>query len=177
MELKTYTRARAATAAARKALAGHADFIVAIEPTVQGDRFGAIAALTADAGQDIVEAVHEAGFGVLVAPAEEHPTETVTETPVEDVLAEADADVEAAIAALEEEATPAPAKPKSGYIRGTSTVDTPCAIVWEIASGMLEANPKVTRKEIMDACMQTGVTYGTARTQYDRWRKARKNAE
>ena len=63
-----------------------------------------------------------------------------------------------------------PKKSKSGYIRGGSTVDGPCGLVHMIADRMIAENPEATRKEIMAACMREGVTYGTARTQYQKWK-------
>jgi len=75
--------------------------------------------------------------------------------------------------ALTETAPEAPAAPKkkaSTYIRGNSTVMTPCARVHFTADRMLAEDPTVTRKAVMAACMAAGVTYGTARTQYQKWK-------
>ena len=66
-------------------------------------------------------------------------------------------------------------KPKkvSTYIRGNSTTMTPCARVHFIADRMLAEDPSsATRKAVMAACMEAGVTYGTARTQYQKWKSA-----
>lgn len=69
----------------------------------------------------------------------------------------------------------APAKKsKSGYIRGNSTIGGACAMVHGIATKMTAENPGVSRKEIMAACMEAGVTYGTARTQYQKWKENQK---
>lgn len=73
-------------------------------------------------------------------------------------------------APAEDPEAPAVKKSKSGYIRGKSTAQGPCAFVWAIADAMIYDNPNATRKEIMAACMASGVTYGTARTQYQKWK-------
>jgi len=68
--------------------------------------------------------------------------------------------------------TKAPVKRKSNYIRGNSTVMTPCARVHFIADRMAAEDPAVARKAIMAACMAAGVTYGTTRTQYQKWKNS-----
>lgn len=59
------------------------------------------------------------------------------------------------------------------YIRGASSCMRPCDKVHAVAASMFEDDPKVTRKEIMEACMAVGVTFGTARTQYQAWKAGR----
>ncbi len=54
-----------------------------------------------------------------------------------------------------------------------STIEKPTKAVWTIADEMKAANPNVTRKEIVDECIRRGVAFYTARTQYQRWRKAK----
>lgn len=54
--------------------------------------------------------------------------------------------------------------------RGTSTVDGPCYTTWAIADDM----PGAKRKDVIAACQAAGVTFYTARTQYQKWSKARK---
>ncbi len=51
-----------------------------------------------------------------------------------------------------------------------SNVTNPCKLVWEIAIRM-EGQP---RKDVIAACVEAGVAYYTARTQYQSWYSARK---
>lgn len=54
-----------------------------------------------------------------------------------------------------------------------STAIRPTKLVWEIADQM----PKASRKEVMAACVEAGVAYGTARTQYQAWFKASQDSK
>lgn len=58
-------------------------------------------------------------------------------------------------------------------LRGTSTVLKPTKLVWSIAEGIIKKNPKATRKDILAACDKAGITYYTARTQYQLWRSSK----
>lgn len=60
-----------------------------------------------------------------------------------------------------------------GYISESSTVSGAVALVHQIADSM----PKAKRSEVIEACRKAGVAYGTARTQYQRWRSNKKEAE
>lgn len=99
------------------------------------------------------------------APIETNIPESVYVTRIRDLTLE-----EWVEAAQPAEEAPAPKKSKSGYIRGSSIVGGPCGLVHAIADQMIAENPEATRKEIMAACMAEGVTYGTARTQYQKWK-------
>lgn len=55
-------------------------------------------------------------------------------------------------------------------IRRKSVTDTPVAIVHQICSGLREANPNATRKEMLAACARVGIATNTARTQYQVWK-------
>lgn len=46
-----------------------------------------------------------------------------------------------------------------------STASKPCSLVWEICEQMKGAK----RKEVLAACVEQGVAYYTARTQYQQW--------
>ncbi len=65
--------------------------------------------------------------------------------------------------------TPAPATKPRGP-RGHSTIDGPCFTVWSVADEMTDAK----RGEVIAACQALGVAFYTARTQYQKWSKARK---
>lgn len=54
-----------------------------------------------------------------------------------------------------------------------SKVIRPTKMVWEIADSM----PKASRKEVMEACVNAGIAYGTSRTQYQAWFKASQEAK
>ncbi len=48
-----------------------------------------------------------------------------------------------------------------------STIKLPTKKVWDIADKM----PGAKRKDVIEACVQQGIAYGTARTQYQHWFK------
>jgi hypothetical protein len=54
-------------------------------------------------------------------------------------------------------------------VKHTSTIDSPCAFVHEMAAKMHAANPDVRRKDVVAACIAAGVNRSTARTQYQIW--------
>jgi hypothetical protein len=54
-----------------------------------------------------------------------------------------------------------------------STVEKPTKLVHAIADMMADANPDVTRKEIIAACTEAGIAYYTILTQYQAWKAAR----
>lgn len=50
-------------------------------------------------------------------------------------------------------------------INRESTIKRPCFVVWDTADNM----PGARRKDVIEACVQAGVAYYTARTQYQLW--------
>jgi len=59
-----------------------------------------------------------------------------------------------------------------------SSVIKPTKFVWHVADEMnaraaAAGQPAPTRKEVQDECVRRGVASGTARTQYQAWKKAR----
>ena len=50
-----------------------------------------------------------------------------------------------------------------------------CAVVWGIAEKMLKDGAK--RKNIIEACVEHGVAYYTARTQYQKYTEAVREAQ
>lgn len=155
MELKTYSRGRAAVAAAHKALDHLAPFVVGIEQSqVTGDRFSAVVEVKSGGGKEIADAVVAAGFivktGFVVEPPpapEPEPETTSTEA--------------------------APKKSAGNYRKEASKVKGACAMVHEIASAMHLDNPSVKKAEVIEACRNSGVAFGTARTQYQKWLSAK----
>ncbi len=61
----------------------------------------------------------------------------------------------------------------TGDILRTSTVESPCFIVWDMADKMKGAR----RKDVIAACVAKGVAFYTARTQYQLWLTAKKADE
>lgn len=59
-----------------------------------------------------------------------------------------------------------------------SEIEKPCNQVWEIAIEMNavvhQGEPAPKRKDVIAACVEQGVAYNTARTQYQAWFKASK---
>jgi hypothetical protein len=63
-----------------------------------------------------------------------------------------------------------------------SSVERPVKRVWAIADEMIAAAlaaglPKPSRKEVQDECVARGIASGTARTQYQAWKKANDSAK
>jgi len=58
-----------------------------------------------------------------------------------------------------------------GEPRNRSTVDAPCALVWDLAQEIV-VKGKGTRKDVIAAAVDKGVNKFTARTQYQRWHEA-----
>jgi hypothetical protein len=58
-----------------------------------------------------------------------------------------------------------------GEPRNRSTVDSPCALVWDLAQAIV-VEKKGARKDVIAAAVEQGVNKYTARTQYQRWHEA-----
>lgn len=54
-------------------------------------------------------------------------------------------------------------------ITNESTIERPCKRVWVIADEMHAANPNCKRREVLAECVNQGIAYYTARTQYQQW--------
>ena len=162
MEIKTYSRGRSAVAAAKKALAYLDAFITDISPAAHGDKFTAIVTVKPSGGKEIVEAVMVAGFGAVIAKG--------ADKEIEDLSSDEEGEPSEAEELIEDEGgdplpTDAPRK-KGGYINEHSNVIGACALACAIARSM----PDAPRKEVIAACRQAGIAYGTARTQLQRVR-------
>ena len=59
-------------------------------------------------------------------------------------------------------------KKATHYINERSKIVGPCGQVHAIASSLRTAS----RKEVIQACREAGIAYGTARTQYQKWHAA-----
>jgi hypothetical protein len=57
-----------------------------------------------------------------------------------------------------------------------STIESPTKTVWVIADEMMLENPKVPRRDVIAACVNRGIAYFTARTQYQQWLQARRES-
>jgi hypothetical protein len=51
--------------------------------------------------------------------------------------------------------------------RNASTVESPVKRVWAIADSM----PDAKRKDVIAACIEEGIAFFTARTQYQKWKQ------
>lgn len=69
----------------------------------------------------------------------------------------------------------APALPNANGIVRASVVVRPVKLVHAIAAGMYNADPTVTRKAVIAACVAQGIATHTARTQYQVWFTAQRN--
>lgn len=54
-------------------------------------------------------------------------------------------------------------------IKTVSDIERPTKAVWHIADELSQANPNVRRKDVIAECVNRGVAYNTARTQYQQW--------
>lgn len=61
----------------------------------------------------------------------------------------------------------APARPE---LRGNSTVERPTKLVWTIADRMSARKGGATRAQVLAECQKKGITFYTARTQYQLWK-------
>lgn len=59
-------------------------------------------------------------------------------------------------------------KPKAKVSMPKSTVQSPCKLVWHIASAM----PGAKREAVIAECAAQGISPNTAKTQYQHWKKA-----
>lgn len=57
-----------------------------------------------------------------------------------------------------------------------SSIPGPTKAVWHIADEMIAADPQASRQQIQDECVRRGIASGTARTQYQAWKKANDNS-
>lgn len=62
--------------------------------------------------------------------------------------------------------------PSKDFLR-VSEIETPCSVVWDIASSMEGAK----RKDVIAECTKQGIAFYTARTQYQLWKQAGKVSE
>lgn len=69
-----------------------------------------------------------------------------------------------------------PAKKPAKQIPQThkSDAEKPCKLTWDIAEKMIAENPAAKRKDIIESCVEAGVAFYTARTQYQQWFTAKK---
>lgn len=182
MEVRTYSRARAAIAAAKKDL-GHLEaFISRWDGVPRGDKFTCEVTVRSGGGKEIADAVMAAGFIPNVtmvaasvdelfdaAPDADEEIEDLSsdedmtqDNTADEANAEADEIIEAGGDPLP---TDAPRK-KGGYINEHSNVMGACELARSIAQSM----PDAPRKEVIAACRQAGIAYGTARTQLQKVR-------
>lgn len=144
MEIKTYSRARAARAALIKILDAHEEVGTVNTIEVEAGRFTADVHFATAPTQWLQEDLAAAGFAMYWPIAEEELPDAIGVEPK--------------------------APRNSAYVAETSTVAGATKRVWTIAESM----PGAARKEVIAACREAGIAFGTARTQYQKWYKANK---
>ena len=194
MEIKTYTRARAAKAKARDIVVGMHEFpegIYAIEtPELAEGRFTAkvvvdfaalraIAIAAADAIDLLREDLIGAGlvFEVINQEGNAKESEEVRAAEVaagEDVSKTAAEVLDEEIAEIRAEKTLAndPLPGKASYVNEASTFGGVVSYCREVIPQL--AAKGMTRKAVIEELRNRGVAYGTARTQYQQWFASRK---
>lgn len=158
MTFKTYSRARAALAAFNGKVTGlpESATVETFEPTT--GRYAVRVTFSAAPSDELREQIEAFGAEIIV------------EIDEDEAAMAADAALDGA---MNEEAK-ATAKKKSGYIRGRSVIESPVAHLHLLADEMFNDNPKVRRKDIIEAAQKIGITYGTARTQLQKWYENRR---
>lgn len=125
-----------------------------------------------------------ADIAEIVVPAEEPAAEEEIPAEVEAPAAEAEEgdlrprflqqDDTAEEPVAEEEAAP---KKNKYYIHEISALKGACEAVWAIADAMLRDHQtegtEFSRAAVIEACRKAGIAFGTARTQYQRWKQDR----
>lgn len=158
---KTFSRARTATAALNKIVEAHEmlAFVIEVSSTeVAPGRFAA--ALKIDGSK-----IDPTSLAMLTADLDgkfdySFPPAQIDAPEVENV--------ETFVAEAAAEAAPAPRK--SSYINEVSSIVKPTKRVHMIADAM----PGASRKDVIAACREQGIAYGTARTQYQVWKQNQK---
>lgn len=123
---------------------------------------------------EIVEVDGQFGFQPIEAaeePVQETPAE-VEATEADIAAMEKQADEQLAEQLNEEaaQAIEAPAKGKAKpEVKHKSDIERPTKTVWHIADEMSAANPQVRRKDVIAECVNRGIAFYTARTQYQQW--------
>ncbi len=154
MELKTYSRARAAVAAAK-------DFCTKNNVVPDGE----IIAIAHGEGK-FAALIPEGGRGWHIS-TDNWLVPVQIETKKEITFEQGPADVPYPAPAAE--AAPEAPKAKAiGYIAERSSLEKPTKKVWHIADKM-KGQP---RKDVIAECRRQGIAFGTARTQYQEWKKA-----
>lgn len=164
MEIKTYSRARAAKAALLKILNMHevaVDTYNIILAEVEPGRFAAGVDFQDAQPPYILSDLEGSGMAytdgkTTLQKAREQESEEVSLPPSDQLVDELDM------------LGVAPRKPT--YVSEASTAERPTKHVWAIADSM----PGAARKEVIAACREAGIAFGTARTQYQQWYKANK---
>lgn len=163
MAFKTYSRARTAEAAAR-AFCEKAE-IIAAEIVRFETETGFTCVIVADEKHSSV--ITTAGWMFRVVEQPELPEGLLNDQAAAMAEEMTKEELNAARDAAEAPA-PAEAPKKSGYIHEISSLEKPTKKVWHIADSM----PGAARKDVIEACRRAGIAYGTARTQYQEWKRA-----
>lgn len=127
---------------------------------------------------EIIKKAGKFGFRAIKADeveeqvAEEAAPEKVDETSVEPTKEEATSKKKKQSTKKEATSKEEQSTKKEVVRLRKSIIESPSKRVWEIAEQMKAANPNVRRKDVIAACVEQGIAYYTARTQYQLWFKA-----
>lgn len=121
------------------------------------------------------EASKEWGYAPLAAPAPEVAPIVAEDKTAEIAAASAEAD------RLADQLQTNEQLPNGKVWVHKSSILKPTKQVWHIADEMVAAalaagKPAPSRKEVQDECVRRGIASGTARTQYQAWKKANDDA-
>lgn len=127
---------------------------------------------------EIIKKAGKFGFRAIKADeveeqvAEEAAPEKVDETSVEPTKEEATSKKKKQSTKKEATSKEEQSTKKEVVRLRKSIIESPSKRVWEIADQMKAENPNVRRKDVIAACVEKGIAYYTARTQYQLWFKA-----
>lgn len=100
--------------------------------------------------------------------------EPVKNVPISIKVSELPVGAPVTVAARTEATTPGGTTPSTRSKK--STIIDPSKSVWHIADEMFKKNPATSRKDVVAACVASGIAFFTARTQYQQWFTARRES-
>ena len=116
-------------------------------------------------------------FGFQPIEVAEEPVQETTEVDIAAMEKQADEQLAEQLNEEAAQAIEAPAKGKAKpEVKHKSDIERPTKTVWHIADEMSTANPQVRRKDVIAECVNRGIAFYTARTQYQQWLSVKKGS-
>ena len=116
-------------------------------------------------------------FGFQPIEVAEEPVQETTEVDIAAMEKQADEQLAEQLNKEAAQAIEAPAKGKAKpEVKHKSDIERPTKTVWHIADEMSTANPQVRRKDVIAECVNRGIAFYTARTQYQQWLSVKKGS-